>query len=935
MKKRIAALMLLIVTIAARGQMMDMPPIPVDPEVRIGVLENGLTYYIRHNGLPENQADFYIAQKVGSILEEDDQRGLAHFLEHICFNGTEHFPGNSLRTYLESVGVKFGANLNAYTSIDETVYNITNVPVTKEGVVDSCLMILHDWADALTLDPEEIDKERGVIHEEWRTSTGAMMRMFETVFPIIFKDSKYAYRLPIGTMEVVDNFPYQTLRDFYEKWYRPDLQGIIVVGDIDVDEIEGKIKDLFGPIEMPSDAAEREYFPVPDNVEPLIAIASDKEQQTLQAYLLYKHDPFPEEQKSSMEYIVVNYMLSMIERMIGARLDELTQTADPPYLGAAAGDGDFILAKTKAAFAGIVASKDDGFGRAFSSLLREIQRAKRFGFTQGEYERARADYLSGLEQAYNERDKMKNHQFVSQYVSNFLNKEPIPSIEQEYGIMSELAPVLPVDALNGLFSKMIEDENIAVCVFCPEKEGFTPPTEEEVRQLLEAAVSEELEPYVDNVSDEPLIETEPEGGHVTSTEEGIYGSTVLTLSNGVRVVIKPTDYKADEILLTSFSNGGKSVFSDEDIIQFKYIDRIIGLGGLGNFSAIDLQKVLAGKIASATASVRGLTEAVNGECAPKDFETMMQLTYLSFTAPRKDEDAFASFKTRMKAQLANLDANPNVAFSDSITKALYGDNPRAIRIQVEDVERIDYDRVIELYKNRFEDASDFTFFLTGNIDIEQATPMIEKYLGALPSTGREETFSDKTPVRKGSYKNIFTKELETAMASEFILLSGDVSYNMKNKIMVSMATQLLDMEYTQTVREDAGGTYGVQVSGDINKYPTEDGSIQIYFTTDPARREEMVSLIEKGINDFIEKGPKEESLQMVKEYMLKKHAQNLKENRYWIGILYDYYWEGYDGETGYEETVNEVSAADLQAFAKEFFSQGNEIEVGMTVESEE
>ena len=911
--------------------MMDMPPIPVDPEVRIGVLDNGLTYYIRHNSLPENQADFYIAQKVGSILEEDDQRGLAHFLEHMCFNGTEHFPGNSLRIYLESVGVKFGANLNAYTSIDETVYNITNVPLTKEGVVDSCLLILHDWADALTLDPEEIDKERGVIHEEWRTSTGAMMRMFETVFPIIFKDSKYAYRLPIGTMDVVDNFPYQTLRDFYEKWYRPDLQGIIVVGDIDVDEIEGKIRDLFSPIEMPSDAAVREYFPVSDNVEPLIAIASDKEQQTLQAYLLYKHDPFPEELKSGMEYMVVNYMTSMIERMLGARLDELTQTADPPFLGAAVGDGDFILAKTKAAFAGIVASKDDGFPTAFSSLLREIQRAKRFGFTQGEYERARADYLSGLEQAYNERDKMKNHQFVSQYVSHFLNNEPIPSIEQEYGIMSELAPVLPVDALNGLFSKMIEDENIAVCIFCPEKEGFTPPTEEEIRQLLTAAVSEELEPYVDNVSDEPLIETEPEGGHVTSTEPGIYGSTILTLSNGVRVVIKPTDYKADEILMMSYSNGGKSLFSDEDIVQFKYIDRIVGLGGLGNFSAIDLQKVLAGKIASANASVRGLTEAVNGECAPKDFETMMQLTYLSFTAPRKDEDAFASFQTRMKAQLANLDANPNVAFSDSISIALYGDNPRARRLQVADVDLIDYERVIDLYKNRFEDASDFTFFLTGNIDIDEATPMIEKYLGALPSTGRQETFCDRTPTRKGTYTNIFTKELETAMASEFILKSATAEYNLRNKIMMSMATQLLDMEYTQTVREEAGGTYGVQVSGDISKYPTEEGSIQIYFTTDPARREEMVALIDQGITDFMEKGPKEESLQMVKEYMLKKYAQNQKENSYWIGRLYDYYWEGYDGDTGYEDTVNAITSTELQEFAKAFFSQGNSIEVGMTV----
>ena len=929
-RKGLAALLML--TAMAANAQMQMPPIPVDPDVRIGRLDNGLTYYIRHNALPENQADFYIAQKVGSILEEDNQRGLAHFLEHMCFNGTEHFPGNSLRTYLESVGVKFGANLNAYTSIDETVYNITNVPVTREGVIDTCLLILHDWADALTLDPEEIDKERGVIHEEWRSSTGAMMRMYETVFPIIFKDSKYAYRLPIGTMDVVDNFPYQDLRDYYEKWYRPDQQGIIVVGDIDPDEMENKVHEVFGPIEMLDNAPERVYFPVPDNEEPLIAIAKDKEMQVMQACIMYKNDPYPDELKGDMSYLVYNFIVSMIETMLDTRLDELTQTAEPPFLGAGVSNGDFILSKTKSAFMGFAACKDDGLDTALSALVREILRAKRHGFTQSEYDRAKADYLSGLEQAYNERDKMKNHQFVSQYVSHFINGEPIPSIEQEYGIMSQLVPVLPLEQVNMLYQSLIGDDNIALCVFCPEKEGMTYPTEEDVTAILEAVNDEQMEAYVDQVSDRPLMEVIPEGGRVTASEDGAFGSTVLTLSNGVRVVLKPTEYKADEILMHSFSNGGKSVFGDEDIIQFKYIDQIAGLGGLGEFSAINLQKVLAAKIASANASVRSLTEAVNGNCSPKDFETMMQLTYLSFTSPRMDEEAFTSFKTRMKAQLANIEANPNVALSDSITKAVYGDNPRTMRMKLESIDLIDYNRVIELYRDRFADAGDFTFFFTGRIDIEAVTPLIERYLGALPSAGREETFSDRTPQRKGLYTNVFQKKLETAKATEFILKSGSVPYTLRNNILMSMLSQLLSMKYTDTVREEAGGTYGVHVSGELARYPVEEGSLQIYFETDPERREEMVSLIDQGINDFMENGPDEEDLLKVREYMLKKHAQNQKENAYWAARLYDYYWEGYDGDTGYEDMVKAITAQDIRLFASDLIGQGNSIEVCMTAE---
>ena len=913
----------------------QMPPIPTDPNVRIGKLENGLTYYIRHNALPEKQADFYIAQKVGSIQEEDNQRGLAHFLEHMCFNGTTNYPGNSLREWLETIGVKFGANLNAYTSIDETVYNISNVPVTRETVVDSCLLILHDWANDLTLDHEEIDKERKVIHEEWRSRTGAMMRMYEKTFPIMYKDSKYAYRLPIGTMEVVDNFPYQDLKDYYEKWYRPDLQGIIVVGDIDVNKVEEKIKSMFSSIEMPENPAERVYFPVSDNDEPLIAIAKDKEQQVPIIYLFHKHEAFPREMKGDMSYLAVNYISSMISNMMNARLSELTQKPESPFIQAMAEDGDFLISKTKGAFTGLAVAKEDAILTSTETLAREIERVRQFGFTASEYARAKADYLRYLESAYNERSKTKSAQYVREYVSHFLDNEPIPGIENEYAIMNQIVPNIPVEAINETAKQLISEKNIVLGVFCPEKEGMKYPTEAELKAVLDKVKAEKLEAYVDKVSDEPLMKEAPKGGKVEKTEEGPYESKVLTLSNGVKVVLKKTDFKADEIRMQAFSTGGNSMFDDKDAIQFKMMNQVVALGGLGNFSAVDLDKVLAGKMASASSYVNGLTEGLSGSCSPKDLETMLQLTYLRFTSPRKDMDAYTSFINRTKASLANAEANPNTAFSDTLNIALYNRHPRAVNIKAENIDEVNYDRIMELYKDRFADASDFTFIMVGNIDESTAIPLIEQYLGGLPSINRTEKFRDVSPdIRKGQYENNFTRKMETAKSTVFMLATGECEYNQKNVIMMSMLGQLLNILYTQTVREDAGGTYGVGCSGSLNKYPDEEGTFQIYFDTDPSRRAQMVELIDKGINDFIANGPKAEDLDKVKKYMTKTFQQNQKENGYWMGLLYGVLWENVDMREGYENTVNGITIEDLKKFAKDFFGQKNMIEVSMSSPAE-
>lgn len=916
---------------AAGAFAQQLPPIPTDPNVRIGKLENGLTYYIRHNELPEKRADFYIAQNVGSILEEDNQRGLAHFLEHMCFNGTTHFPGNLLREYLEKIGVKFGENLNAYTSLDKTVYNISNVPVIRDGIVDSCLLVLHDWANDLTLDPKEIDKERGVIHEEWRTGMGAMMRMYEQTLPTLFKGSKYANRLPIGTMEVVDNFPYQALRDYYEKWYRPDLQGVLVVGDVDVDKIEAKIKEMFSSIEMPANPAVRVQYPVPDNDEPLIAIAKDKEQQIPIVYLCYKHDAVPAEMKNNMGYLAMNYMKSAAESMLNARLAELMQQAEPPFIEASVFDGDFILARTKGAFTGGIACKEDAILPGMKAVMTEVERMRRYGFTASEYSRAKADYLRGLESAYNERDKVKNHTYMQEYVNHFTDNEPIPGIENEYAIMNQIVPSITVEHINAMMKQLIGEKNMAIGVFCPEKEGMKYPTEAEIAALIKSVQQDSLEAYVDKVSDEPLLKTLPEGGKVTAQEQGAFGSTVLTLSNGVRVILKPTEFKADQIQMKAFSPGGNSLFDEKDALQFKVMNDLIDLGGLGNFSATDLDKVLAGKMASASAEVNTYSEGLSGGCSPKDLETMLQLVYLHFTAPRMDADAFASYKNRMKAALENQEANPMVAFSDSIQKAMTGIKPRTQRIHAADVDKIDYERVMALYNDRFKDASDFTFILVGNIDAATATPLLERYLGGLPAIHRNEKAGDPDlKMRRGDYRNVFQKAQETPKASVLVVYSGRMPYSLKNSMQMSMLNQLLNMEYLQTIREDAGGTYGVQVRGSVQKYPEEQGVIQMYFDTDPERRAHMTELINQGVEKFMSQGPDLTNLGKVKEFMLKKHRENVKENGYWMGALDSFYRENADFNTDYEQLLESISADDLKAFAKKFFGEKNRIEVSMT-----
>ena len=922
--------------LTVNAQEMQLPPIPVDPAVRIGHLDNGLTYYIRHNEKPENRVEFYIAQKVGSIQEEPRQRGLAHFLEHMAFNGTKNFPGNEkgkgIVDWCESHAIKFGTNLNAYTSVDETVYNISNVPTDNTAVLDSCLLILHDWSNYVLLEDEEIDKERGVIREEWRSRNSGLLRVYTDAQETMYPGSKYADCMPIGNIDVVNNFPYQDLRDYYNLWYHPDLQGIIIVGDINVDEMEGKVKALFSEIPKATGKPERIYYPVSDNDAPIIYIGNDKEVSTPNVQIFFKHDATTNEEKESMAYLLQTYMLSMASSMLDERFEEMTQQANPPFNGAGSDYGDYFLSKTKEAFNVTVITKADGIETGLQAALTEIERMKRFGFTASEYERARANYLQRLESAYKERNNTQNANFVNEYVQHFLNNEPIPGIEQEYSIMQQIAPNIPVEAINALVQQqLIPDNNRVVFIAVPESAVDKCPTKEQVLNMLNGMSQLQVEAYVDNVSDEPLVSDIPATGKIVKEETGMYGSTKLTLNNGVQVYIKKTDFKEDEIRMRAVSPGGTTQFDDKDKLEMEVLDDLGSIGGLGNFSQTELTKQLAGKKVTLSASVTSQRETLGGNSSPKDFETMLQLVYLRFQQLRMDADAFESYKTRMKAQLENAKANPLSTINDTISIAMFGHHPRIVMMQPEMVDQINYQRGLDMFADRFADASDFTFFFVGNIDVDAMKPLIAQYLGALPDKQRKEAAIDrKLDILPGTRIKEYAKEMQTPMATTIMVYSGKESYNLRNNVLMDFLTQALDMVFTDEVREKEGGTYGVNSYGSLNKYPHEEAMMQIVYQTDPTKKEKLNTLIDELVKKMAAEGPSSEQMQKVRDYMVKQYNDNQKENSYWISSLDEYYYTGIDFNADYLNIVNSVTAADVKAFATDLIQQGNKVTVVLT-----
>ena len=925
--------------LSAQGGMEQMmQPLPLEPNTKYGKLENGLTYYIRHNEYPKGQANFYIAQKVGSVQEEEDQRGLAHFLEHMCFNGTKNFPENSLIRYLETLGVKFGAQLNAYTSVDETVYNINNVPTQREATIDSVLLILHDWSHDLTLDPKEIDKERGVIHEEWRLRTGAMNRIIERQGPKLHSNSRPGSRFPIGLMSVVDNFKPEALRAYYEKWYRPDLQAIVVVGDLDVERTEQSIKKLFAPIPMPQNPAVREYYYVPQNNEAIVVSDHDKEQTIPIVMISNKHEELlPREYRNTVPFLMSSYVKNMATTMLNKRLEEKALDPDCPYIQAGVEDGDFLLSKSQA-FTTTVIPKEGRLDEAVQAAMAEVYRAAEHGFTAGEYDRSRNEFLSQVEALYNNREKTETSSYIQECVRHFLDNTAMPGIEFEHMLYSQALKQLPVDMPNMLIKQLVSlsDTNLVVLSVNPEKEGYQQPTEAQLLQSIHSAQQAHLPAYVDNVKNEPLIAKMPKRGKIKKEEDGHFGTKVLTLSNGARVILKKTDYKDNEVLMKAYSDGGTGRYGVEDKYTLNMADALIGASGLGNFTDTELQKALAGIQAGVQPQMSGRSEYLHGSAVPKDLRTLFELTYLHFQPLHRDDKAAASALNQMKEVLRNQAANPMRAFSDSLQTTLYGaDNPRLVLMKEEAVDKVNYDRVLDIYSDRYQGANDFTFVFVGNFDNDSIREYICQYLAALPKVKRNDKPVDSHyNVRLGQYTNRFTRKMQEPQTAMIQYLQAPIENTLKNDAVADVLGQVLTMRLLETVREEMGAAYSVSASCGLSKI--SDGScrvnVQIYAPVKPEMCDSTLQVIDQELQNVAKNGAEDKYMSKIKEYLLKTYTENERKNPTWIGYIEDYYRDHIDGYTDYQQTIQNITSDDIAALAKKILDARNHITVIMLPE---
>ncbi len=933
--KKITAVAVFVLALVAPkalfAQDMMQQPLPIDPQVKTGKLANGLTYFIRKNAQPKERAEFYIAQRVGSILEQEPQRGLAHFLEHMCFNGTKNFPDKGIINYLETIGVKFGYNLNAYTGIDETVYTIMEVPTTRQGIIDSCLMILHDWSGFVTLADEEIDKERGVIHEEWRQGQKANMRMIEQVLPRIYPNNVYGQRLPIGLMSVVDNFKYQELRDYYHKWYRPDLQAIIVVGDIDPDKVEADIKRIFSDIPTPVNPAERVYFPVEDNDEPIVAMAYDKEATATSLSIMYKFDPLPRELKGTVMGVLQDYAESAINQMINERFQEILNKPNAPFLDASGYVSNFFLATTKRAVSFDATAREGQLDLATKALVAEIAKIRQFGFTAGEYERARTNILKRYENLFNERDKQRNKTYADEYVSYFTKGGYIPGIEMEKQLIDQLAPNIPIEMINQMIQENIGDKNTVIMVMAPEKEGLVYPTEAQFLASYRNYLKQPVEAYKDVVSDQKLMEKAPKKGSIKSEKKGQeFNTTLLTLSNGAKVYVKKTDFKNNQVLFRMAKPGGTHKFNaPADVQNVKFFNAVSDLGGVAGFDAVTLGKVLTGRSISVNASATGTDAYMSGSSTVEDLETFFQLLYLQVTQNRKDNDAFKAFIEKQTEAIKNNESNPMKSFSDSVIYALYNNAPSHMSPRVEDLKKINYNRVMEMYNDIFSDMHDATFFFIGNVDVETLKPLLETYVASLPAKKRtnDRFLNREVAIRKSPLSIDFKADLATPTATVFDAFTGTMDYTLKNDLLMEIFSAVLDQVYMETVREQEGGTYGVNTGGSIEENPAGETILQIFFQTAPEKVDHLNKIIYRELDKLIAEGPNKEFFDKTIENMKKQYQEDTHQNGYWLGAMVNKFYRNKDFVSQYEATLSSIKPADVQEFAKKLVQQKNKIEV--------
>lgn len=867
-------------------------PIPVDPKVIKGTLDNGMTYYIRENSKPENWAELRLVINAGAILEDDTQKGFAHLLEHLHFNGLEDFPANLLIDTLEQIGVRFGNDLNAYTSFDETVYML-KIPTDSLPLLKMGITVLENWAHKLLFDSLEVEKEKGVVIEEFRSGRSAQARMFDEHIKVLFKGSKYAERLTIGDTLIIRQAPHSEIKRFYEDWHRPDLMAVIAVGDFEADSMYAWIKDTFESIEAKGTPRERELFEVPDNEEPLYSICTDKEATYEQASIYYKKKP--KVNKTAADYrqtLVENLYFSMLN----ARLREIAREPDTPFILAHCGKGNFV--RTVDVFALNVVAKPGRLLESIETILIEAERAKRHGFLPSELERAKQQLLTAYKQSYIERDNLESRTFASEYLRNFLHGECIPGIEWEYRLVQQELPKITLEEVISVSEGLMTDKNRIVLVEMPEKENIYVPTEDDLNAIFATVAAKEIEPYSETVLTEPLLADLPEPGDIV--DEKTYPSiqvTEWTLSNGAIVVLKPTDFKADEIQYVAVSPGGWSLAPTEDLQSAKIAAQLIQNGGLGPYNATDLQKKLAGKRVAVNPYISIYYEGMQGNSNRSDSETLFEMIYSYFVQPRADSSAFKALIEQYRTRLYNASADPESVFNDSIMAIMYDYHPRRKPMTLEDLDKIDMQTAVDFYKDRFADAGDFTFIFVGSFTLDEMRPLVKQYLATLPTTGRQESWKDegvqfaKGPVKKEIYKGKESKSLN------FIFIHSPIDYSLAEEFYVSAMNDVLKTRLREAIREESSGTYGVSLRGSVSRLPREEMSIQIYFACEPARVQELTEKVYQELNRIKIGDLDPVAVDKVREITLRQRQNNLKQNKYWVNELRNSYLYGDDPES--------------------------------------
>ena len=911
-------LIFLLLSLSAYSQTDLNSPVPEDPEIITGKLGNGLTYFIRHNNEPEKRASFYFIQNVGALLENDNENGFAHILEHMAFNGTEHFPGKTLISSLEKHGVAFGYNINAYTGQDETVYNLSDIPVDSPGILDSCLLMLYDWSAKINLTDKEIEAERPVIIEEWRTSRDAGFRLQEQYRPVLFRDSRYAVRDVIGNPDVINSFSPAALRKFYHKWYRPDLQAIAVVGDFDADEMQKKIRELFSQLKQQQNTEPRTVFDLPSHKETLYSLATDREASQISADIYIIRKAVGSSGKN-LGYLREQIMIRLMNIMMGTRINDLLQKGIPPFGTGAIRYSELIRGYD--ALSINATAKQNQEDVALRAVYTEAERARRYGFTEAELERAGASLLTGYENYFQQKDKIPNDQYISEMENYFLNGDPMTSIDFEYDFVKKIIPEMKAEEISALYKNMMSDENRVIII--QGREGVRHLSEAETKSIIRKVQASDIEPYLDVILGNSLITDTLKGSKIIrSIDLKKFNAVEWTLSNNARVVYRKADYEKDNVILSSFRLGGSSLYEMDMLPSAFMLPYVTGAYGLGDYDNATLQKMLAGKKASAGISLGEITEGINGSSTPKDFETMMQLLYLRFEKPRFDKEAHSAIMTRYMAFINNMAKDPTKIMQDSVSLFLTDFNPRTIILNNEMFEKVSLEKIRQIYSERFGNAYGFTFFIVGNINEDSVRIMVEKYIGSLKGEKTKETFVNRN-IRppKGKYVREIEIPLAVPKATVFISHSADISYSPYNNVCLKVINGILDLVFTEKVREEAGGSYGVSTTISSQLYPYQSASGLIMFDCDPDKVNKLKEIIYKEIDKLIAVGPARENLDKTVSNLLKNREESRLHNIFWSNALYAYYYTGIDvtDPGNYEDILKNLKVHDIQKIAKLFF----------------